>query len=336
MAAEPPPEADAESPGEAALARVLRRPPLPPEALARMQAAVVAQWRAEHPPRAQRPSQRRWRSPVAAALALAAVLALWLHEGFASGPVLGVVRSHDPAGLLSHRRLFRDSPLGEGDEVRTGRQLTAVATTEVALQGGGSLIIRQGSVLDAAPQGAIRLRSGTVYVDLDPTASHGELTVRTPLGELHHVGTQFEVTVRVDEERIAVREGTVRIAGRISTTLAAGQAIVLGTAGIQATETIRPYDREWRWVAAATDPPAVEGASAAVFLHWFSRTTGRQLSWADDKAEQLAERTTLHGSIDDLAIDVAARAVLATTSLRVHIDETTISVAVDPAAKTVP
>jgi hypothetical protein len=199
------------------------------------------------------------------------------------------------------------------------------------LSDGGNLIVRQGAVFTVSPPQTIALQSGSVYVDFDP-ADRGNLIVRTPLGELRHVGTQFEVTVNDREERIAVREGTVRVTGHASTLVSAGQAIVLDDTGIKATEAVHPYDREWHWVEAATAAPTIEGETGAAFLRWLSRATGKRLIWADDEAAQLAARTTLHGSIENLAIDEAVGTVLGTTLLHARIDATTILVSAGPVA----
>ncbi len=332
MDADPRSDEGRESRGEAALARALRSAPIAEEALARMRSAVASEWRTAHGARRPPHSVNRLRYSVAASIAVAVLSAWWLIDRDASGQILGVVRSEGAVGLVAHRRLFGDSTLAHGAELRTGPRITAIATTDVSLMDGGTLIIRQGSVFTASPPHVIVLESGSIYVDFDPAARHGDLVVRTPLGELRHVGTQFDVTVRAGEERIAVREGLVRVTGHTSTDISAGRAIVIDATGIRSTDTVQPYDREWGWVEAAMATPAIEGQTAAAFLHWLSRTTGKRLVWADDESRRLAERTTLHGSIESLAIDVAANAVLATTSLHARIDDKTIFVAADTAA----
>jgi hypothetical protein len=70
----------------------------------------------------------------------------------------------------------------------------------------------------------------------------------------------------------------------------------------------------------------VDGQPATVLLRWVARATGRQLEFANEHAQQLAERTVLHGTIGDLSPALAVRAVLATTSLSAEIGASTIRV----------
>jgi ferric-dicitrate binding protein FerR (iron transport regulator) len=300
------------------LSSSLRTPPLPPEAMAAMRAAVQSEWRSGL---TRRSRARVWARACAASLAAFAMLGAWqlMHTSAAFGTVQG-----ESAGLV----VYRPSLLGERratDRVlRIGDRLEARADTLIYLPGVVSLRLRSGASVRIIAADEAELRAGAAYVDAGPAGSLSGLRVRTPLGLVEHLGTQFEVAWMDEHLRVRVREGAVRVAGVLRAD--AGEELILDAVGSQVRRELPAYDKEWNWVQSMPDALDVNGRSVMVLLRWVARETGRQLEFADDGAAQLAITAVLHGSISGLAPDLALRAMLATTSLNADVQTARIVV----------
>lgn len=295
----------------------LRTASLRPEAIAAMRATVQTEWRREL---ARRARARMWPWVCAASVCVAAVIGWWRLPN--TGAAVGTMQQSTDLVV------YRTGLLGEhaaGDRVlRVGDRLEARADSRVQLAGNASLRLRAGASMQMTAADEAQLRAGTAYVDSGLAGASGGLRLRTPLGLVEHLGTQFEVTWKDEQLRVRVREGAVRVAGTLRAD--AGEELILDATGHQQRRELPAYDKEWDWVQAIPDALDVDGHNAMVLLRWVARETGRQLEFADGRAAQLANTAVLHGSISGLAPDSALRAMLATTSLEADVQAARIVV----------
>ncbi len=324
MMADEPGPLEENDPLERTLEVGLHRRPLTDEAYARIHAAVAAEWRDTVEARSR---SRLW-GGIAAGLAAAMLIAVVSLRPFADRAVLGVVARAESGALVSRSTLLPHRPLGVGAVVRAGDLLTAPGSVLVELQGGGTLRIARGTQLEAVAADGVALRVGEVYVDLPPVRARASaFVVRTPLGLIEHLGTQFDVATVDHEVRVRVREGQVRVRqGSETETVAAGTELLVSKTGPSSRRSIATHGPQWSWIEALPPDYEIENRKLLDFLQWTARETGRKLSFDDDRAREIAERTRLHGSVHGLPPATALEMVLTTTSLRYEFAEDLIRV----------
>lgn len=274
------------------------RPPVPPEELAAIKAAAREDWRSSLGRQGRGHRRGRWR--MAAPLALAATLVIAL--------VLGlwwrVLRSPAGSATVATIERVRGTVRAEGVALETGAELAAgseIATASgdpepawvtLRLVGAQSVRLRAGSRLRLVDGSALELLEGAVYVD---SAVEGQsLEVRTPLGNVRDVGTQFEVRLGGGggSLRIRVREGAVELRrGAEIHSAVSGEEVTLDRDGALERRAITPWHDDWEWVLAAAPSLEVEDPSLDDFLAWLSRETGWRIRFEDDAlAASAAER----------------------------------------------
>jgi len=303
----------------------LRRAPLTGAAYERIRASVAAEWRVSIRPQ-PRWSARRW-SAVAAGLAAVVIGAVVLLHPFAKVLPIGVVARAANGGLISRRQFLPDERRLAGAALHAGEVLLARGPVLVELTGGGTLRMAAGTRLQALARDQIALEQGEVYVDLPPGLTRASaLVVRTPLGWVEHLGTQFDVTLS-QRLRIRVREGRIRLRrGSQTETAAAGTELLVSATGPTAQHSIATHGPEWAWVEGLEPEYVIENRKLIDFLQWAARETGRRVSFEDDHARELAERTRLHGSVSGMRPGDALETVFATTSLRYDLEDDLIRV----------
>lgn len=310
--------AAADDPVAQAIAEALRIEPLDEAALARMHATVLDEWRRGIAEPARRPRRRaaRWLGLTAAAcVALLAAVALVRPTGTTA--VVGVLVRLESGSIDAAGPFWRHRAIRVGEPVRSGETLEVHGPALLSLARGGSLRLAADSVLELASGADVRLERGLVYVDIPPGGgSAAPFRVRTRVGTVEHLGTQFEVLSSNLSVRIRVREGRVRLVGPAGAAVAtAGTEVVASVQGGLSQRSIETYGRDWLWVAALAPDYAIEGRSLAEFLQWVSRELGRSVEYADPRAGELAARTILHGSLSGRDPLDALTEVLASTSL---------------------
>jgi ferric-dicitrate binding protein FerR (iron transport regulator) len=223
---------------------------------------------------------------------------------------------------------FTHRKLGVGASLHTDQKLEALGPALLGLEGGGTLRIARGTVIRATNAHTIDLHDGEVYLDFPPDQHHsGPFVVRTTLGSIEHVGTQFEVTRGANEIRVRVREGLVRLrrASGIETA-SAGTELIVPENGPVVRQPVTTHGRQWSWVEALAPEFEIEDCPLRDFLQWTARETGRQLDITDERALRVVERTRLHGSVRGLTPLEALGRVLSATSLRFDLHDDAIRV----------
>ena len=321
----PPPSGaddDDENELDRSLERALQRPALSDEALERVRANVYAEFR--QTAGAARRRRTRWIGAVAAALGTVVVGAFlissyWMPEivvaqlvSASGGDVLtaeGPARTRVEAGGVLH-------PLGAW----TTRGLALAK-----LPSGGTVRMAEGTVVQGVDSHTLALTSGKAYFDFPPASE--PFVLRTTIGTIEHVGTQFEAAAGGSETRIRVREGSVRMnTARDAQFVNAGTEVVISNAGAVTRRALPTYGPDWEWVESIAPEFEIENRQLGDFLSWVARETGRRVEFVDDRARDVAGQTLLHGSVHGLAPLAALEQVLSTTSLRYEIHDDAIRV----------
>jgi ferric-dicitrate binding protein FerR (iron transport regulator) len=280
-------------------------PPAADEAETR--SALFAEWDALT---GRRVRFRRVGAAVAAAVVIAGFAALVLRTGTAPAAVVASVE-----------RVRGDVEVG-GVALAIGSRIPSAARIDthsgqvaLRLEGGGSLRLAPQTELTFKGPGLATLDAGTVYFDSEDAAA-ARLEVRTALGTLRDVGTQFVARLVGDRLEVGVRDGRLAIArAGDSIDVRAGERVSVATAAIAPRrEAIASFGTDWDWAERLAPPFAIDGRPLIDFLRWVEAQTGRTLVFADAASEQAARDTVLSGSIDLEPLQKLA-AVIATTDL---------------------
>jgi ferric-dicitrate binding protein FerR (iron transport regulator) len=295
------------------------RPAAPAERRGRVRAAVHAHWQ----------QTVRWRKRRRAVLwavgSLATAAAALLTVGL--GQRRGLVLS--PAAVSAEGRIEAikgsvrsglSGALKAGDTIGAGDELETSADGRAAfrLAGGASLRVDTQSRVQLLGGSVLALREGAVYVNTAPEGDAASpIEIRTPLGTVTEVGTQFEVRLEGDSMRLRVREGMVdlkRGSGTLRTE--AGRELLAGAGSEVVTNPVSLHGEAWRWTLEVAPSFDLEGRSLEEFLTWLTRETGWRVRFEEASIAGRAPSLILHGSIEGLKPDEAPAAVLPTCGLR--------------------
>lgn len=292
---------------EDAAVRLLRaagpRAPVSTDRAARVRSAVQLEWRTR---RRRRNVFRR--TAFAAAIASAAVLL------FFTGPTTLPDRLVAPLGepIAVVEAVTGADGVERADTIRAGQWIETGPGARLALRFASDTSVRLDldSRMRALSSKVIELSSGALYVDTGK--EHGSVEIRTPLGTVRDVGTQFEVRLVDDSLRLRVRTGTVELRDRTRSISGQPGTEIMFSAASAVTRPIAPHSPEWAWVADVAPPIEMEGVPLAAFLQRVAREQGWTVEYPDAAIARRAETIILHGSVRDLtpyeAVDVAIAA----------------------------
>jgi ferric-dicitrate binding protein FerR (iron transport regulator) len=313
----PPLGPDDEDELEGSLQQGLRRPPLPPDALARIRANVFAEFR-QQTVAAHRSRRNRWLAGVAAAVGVICVGAFLASSYWARNTVVAELERTSGGGVVWTPHGSAEERLLSGAKLHPFQQWTSRGAALARLQAGGTLRMAEGTVMQALDPHTLALTSGRAYFDFPPGA--GSFVLHTSIGTIEHVGTQFEVVQSENAVRVRVREGSVRLRGEERViSIGSGVEVRVDREGRVERGTYPAYGADWEWVEAVAPSYDIENRQLAEFLAWVARETGHQITFVDAHAREVANRTTLHGSIEGLRPMEALDQVLNTTTLRFEI-----------------
>jgi len=293
------------------------------ERAARVRQAVQHEWRGQ---RRRRIARRAvFGGVVVLAAAAAVALAVRLRspgpDSSARNVVLAVAVRGQGSPQIRYEQDGREITRGMSgtDDVHAGDRIETGASSRAALRAadGSSIRIDQGSRVRFLAPSVIEVNAGAVYV-ATAAGSRG-FEVRTPIGTVHDVGTQFEVRVLEASLRLRVRTGAVELRRGNSVTAAAAGTETTATANNVAVRRVDAYGAEWAWTADVAPPFAIEGQPLAAFLQHVANEQGWRLDYADPQLAGEARQIVLHGSVDGLTPEDALSATLATTGLHYHL-----------------
>lgn len=302
----------------AQLLRLAGAPPGPSvERVVRVRNVVHREWRAGRRRRIIR------RASVIGLLGLAASLtiAVWINrQRTPAGSTDQVVaigqRIQGRPVIRSSARTAAARPLTASTSIRRDELIETDAASRAAVQGsdGTSVRIDRSSRVRFITSTAIEVIAGAVYVETS-NGSHG-FEVRTAMGGVRDVGTQFEVRLAGSSLRLRVRTGAVEVRrGSAIATATAGTEAVVTSGGIE-SRPLPPYGPEWAWTSGVAPSFAIEGQPLHAFLVHTAAEEGWTLRYADTGVADTARRTILHGSVEGLNAEDALGAALATSGLQ--------------------
>jgi ferric-dicitrate binding protein FerR (iron transport regulator) len=207
-------------------------------------------------------------------------------------------------------------PLAAASSVTADELVATDSASRAALRtaDGSSVRIDRASRVRFVGPGVIEVLDGAAYVATSDGSRGFE--IRTPLGIVRDVGTQFEVRVSGSSVRLRVRTGTVTIRRGASVTPAgAGTEATVTSAGIVVRQ-VPAFGTEWSWTSALAVPFAIDGRPLRAFLEHIVAEEGWRLRYADRELGDAAGRIILHGSVEGLGAEDALRVALATSGLR--------------------
>lgn len=314
------------------------RPPLPEERAQRIRAAVLPAWLKESRSYRRRRIRGVVAVAVAAGLAVAAALMLWSRSLPELGAQVAVaVRLNGPEPRI-------DSPdgsvgaLSTGATVRVGHRITAEAgLAALQLNDGALLRIDAGTEVSFVSEDLLEVDRGAIYIDSGTDGGSDEgISIRTPLGTVHEIGTQFEVRVAADAVRVRVREGRVELEG--PETSARGEAhdeLLLRSDGTLERRTVRAYGSEWEWIQRVAPAFELDGRTLGDFLRWVSRETGWAVRYSDPTVGVSAEGILIRGPETSVSPRDVLPLVLAACELSYRLEDGVLTIgAFDPSQVT--
>ena len=211
-------------------------------------------------------------------------------------------------------------PLSQGRTLSPGNRITTGENAYTAISfDGRDLRLNTGTTILILEDG-LKLAAGEVYVSNERATSDRPFTVRTSLGDISDIGTQFTVSMNEGGLSSSVRRGVILLITptaeyRAEATAQDSSRITLDKrsgVNIQRTEH---GSKKWEWIYYSGPDFKLEGRSVHDFLQWSSRETGLEIQYATNSAEVYAHTTILHGEIGKLNPRQAIQPILATTHL---------------------
>jgi ferric-dicitrate binding protein FerR (iron transport regulator) len=274
-----------------------RRAPVPEDAAARVRAAVRDEWMQT----LGRRRRTRWIGS-AAAVAAAAVIVVVTRMTNSAPPVAPrvVVAGGQTNGAVIYAN--------DVYEVANGN-------TASLAWGNATLRLDSGTRIRIASPSELTLERGAVYVD----SNGAGVLVRTPMGNVRDIGTQFEVRLTSDRMRVRVREGRIDLQrGAATHTAGPGVELDADTRGGVTPHSIARTGAEWEWVLRAAPPIHLDGRTLSEVVASVTRDEGLKPVWFDETAQNAATMR-LHGDVP-LTPDEALDTALVASGLTSRID----------------
>jgi len=281
----------------AALVRLAgRRPPVPEDAMRRVREAVHEEWMES----IGRRRRTRWiGSAAAVAAALVTIVILRMTP---STPQPAPQRTVVAGGQTNSAVIYANDVY----EVANGNT-ASLAWGKATLRLDGGTRVRVASATE------LTLERGAVYVD----SNESGVLVRTPMGNVRDVGTQFEVRLTPDRMRVRVREGRVDLQhGGVTHAAEAGTEIDADAQGGVTEHSIATSGSDWEWVVRAAPPIHLDGRTLSEVVASVTRDEGLKPVWSDQTAQNAASMR-LHGDVP-LTPEEALDTALVASGLTAH------------------
>ena len=213
-----------------------------------------------------------------------------------SGALVATSERVDGAPVLERVQGVRPvvTPMSPGTTLRAGDVVATDDASRVALRtpaGTSVRLDRQARMRLLSPT-AIELVAGGVYVAT--TEGSSGLEVRTPMGAIQDVGTQFEVRLSDGALRVRVRTGRVDVhRGGAVIPANAGTEVTVAQAGI-AMAAVLPYGPAWEWTTNVAPVFQIEGRPLSAFLEHLAREEGWVVRYENDALARAA--SSMRGS----------------------------------------
>lgn len=275
---------------------------------------IRTEWKAglaEQQPATTRTPARRWMFATAASvlLVLFSGVLFWVSRN-AEAPRMQIATV---SGVHGDESFHNDEPIYNEQTINTG-----AATLSMRLASG--LVVRAApdSELIFSDESHLRLNKGRIFVDSNPSTHNNTLLVKTALGDIQHLGTQYLVDYDQERLHVSVREGVIALQKpeerRSLATAAAGEQLSVTVANPQAIErtSVSATDERWSWIETVPSPIDIDGVSLGTFLAWYERETGHRVTLQNADPD-----IRLNGSVTGLTPDDALAAIAVAVELDV-------------------
>jgi ferric-dicitrate binding protein FerR (iron transport regulator) len=261
----------------AALVRLAgRRPPVPDDAARRVREAVHDEWMDA----IGRRRRTRW---IGSAAVVAAAVATFVILQFTTPQPQPAPRRVVVAGGQTNGAVIYVNDVYE----------IANGNTASLAWGNATLRLDGGTRVRIASPTELTLDRGAVYVD----SNRSGVVIRTAIGSVRDIGTQFEVRLAADRMRVRVREGRVDLQhGGATHSAEAGVELDADARGGVTQHSIAKSGAEWDWVVRAAPPIHLDGRTLAEVVASVTRDEGVKAVWFDETARSAAPMR-LHGDV---------------------------------------
>ncbi|HYF51904.1 MAG TPA: FecR family protein [Planctomycetota bacterium] len=298
-----------------------RREPVPADAQARVRAAVRAEWKGV----VRRRNARRW--------------GVWLGSTVAAGVMVGLLLAHfrstpdtsiASVGFIEGRPFADSTVLAVGTRVNKGAVIATGKKDRVALSlpGGQSLRLDRNSRVRLLSESVAVLEAGALYGD--SPSEESSLEIRTDVGVVRDIGTQFEVRKQDGAIRVRVREGSITLEQGAQKSEAKAGEQLSAAPGSAPMKSEVPLDHpDWQWASACAPALDLEGATLAEFLKWAAREQGLKVEYANPAAADSASKIRLSGSTEGMTPQEALDAFLPASNANYHVRAGVLTVSVE-------
>jgi ferric-dicitrate binding protein FerR (iron transport regulator) len=296
------------------------RPDAPADRTVRIREIVHREWQSSRRRRAIRRSVTMMTAGLAAAAILILTVRMNAPRDTALAPEQIVATGERIEGTPLLRRQVdgrsEASPLSPGSSIRAEDVIETGGDSRAALRAtnGSSVRLDRGSRIRVIAPALIELTEGAVYIATSEGSRGFE--VRTSMGTVYDVGTQFEIRLGETSLRVRVRTGVVEIRRREGVVSTHGGSETTVTSNGVDTRRVSTYGPEWDWTAGLASAFEIEGRSLQAFLGHITREEGWTLRYANPTLPDAVSRIVLHGSVDGLRAEDALRVALATSGLQ--------------------
>lgn len=258
------------------------------------------------------------------AMAAALALVAWFvgRAEFDNAPAIVVARVVSLDGTAVARAEDGIIPLAV--DAALPARTTLESRGRMALAFGGSLSLRldRGTRLKVDGADQVTLLAGSLYVDSGGLNASSPLRIRTPAGEVSHIGTQFQVFVSDELTRVRVREGRVLLESRGGDRrqdLATGDALEVRGDQYLLEHGLPSFGTDWAWAAALAPALEIENRPLSEFLAWLVREQGWRLHYDSERLQEQAGEIRLHGSLEGLDTAAMLERVSLVTGVRLEV-----------------
>jgi len=285
------------------------RPRVSEDRTARVRAAVHDEWT-----RATRQRTRvRWYGFLAAAAALIAVVFLIPREHPAPAAV--------PPAIVAEVQAVHGTTtpaVAPAAKIAEGTWIETLAGSALSLDwNGATLRLGEGTRVRLDSARNATLERGAIYFD----GHRSNVIIRTALGDIRDIGTQFEV--RLDDEmlRVRVREGRVDLRRGAQSVVADAATEIVADRTSMRKNPIAVTGAEWKWIEDAAPPLRLEGLTLREAVTRVAREKGLRV-----ELRGVDGSVRLHGTVaftPGEALDAATAATSA--SYRIERDTLIVS-----------
>lgn len=298
--------------------------------------AVREEWRGAIRNRQRRTRLTRILWGLAPAAALALAVGLSLRPQTPEMPAVPAVQVATVDVAIGSARIERQASEQTGvpralqatDAIHVGELIAvgADALTGLELADGRSLRLKSSTRLRFESPTVIWLEEGTLFFDSGSNPGDpSDIQIRTSMGTVYEIGTQFEVMRAAGDLRVRVREGVIDLErGSRRHRAEVGGELLLAKGEPLRRQSVPVYGPEWDWILALSPRFELEDRPLGEFLEWVSRETGWTMELSERARSASTLAVTLHGSIEGLRPDQALEAVLPTCDLAYRIDDGTV------------